>query len=179
MSKSDRPTAIEIISRGVIFRNDHILLCRNTKHGYFYLPGGHVEFDDDSAEAALSREILEETGLKSHVRRLLLVTEERFVQRDKPRHELNLVFEAQLFHVEQLGDRPPPNSLRAERQDARNPPPAVTTLEEGIDFHWLSAEALESCEFKPVSIKQWLLASPLWRGKTGPDRTDWISSSGR
>ena len=51
-----------------------VLLCRNVKHGYCYLPGGHVEFGE-SAAGALAREFLEESGLRVRVGNLALVSE--------------------------------------------------------------------------------------------------------
>ena len=48
--------SIELIARGVFVRGGAVLLCQNVKHGYYYLPGGHVEFGE-AAAVALAREI--------------------------------------------------------------------------------------------------------------------------
>lgn len=94
----DTPHHIEFIARGLVLRGQHLLVCANRKHGYLYLPGGHVEPGESSA-AALVREFKEETGLTVEAGRMMLVSENAFTQRDRLRHEINLV-----FHVE----HPPP-----------------------------------------------------------------------
>lgn len=141
---------IEFIARGVLLNEGRILVCTNLTRGYHYLPGGHVEFGESAAQA-LARELIEETGLRLKPDRLLLVAEERFHNGARPRHEVNLV-----FHVEHPGQAP-----------------QVTSLEPAIGFNWLSAEQLQSADFRPASIKRWLLA---WGLKTPPVGTDWLSS---
>jgi ADP-ribose pyrophosphatase YjhB (NUDIX family) len=53
MHETPQPTRIEVIARGVMFHEEHVLLCQNCKHGYYYLPGGHVE----PGEAAAAKHI--------------------------------------------------------------------------------------------------------------------------
>ena len=87
-----RVKEIEVLARGICLREGQILLCRNRGADYWYLPGGHVE-PGESAERALRREFLEETGKAVGVGRLVLVHENRFVQKGKSRHEYSFVFE--------------------------------------------------------------------------------------
>lgn len=82
---------IEIIARGILIQNNHILLCQNVKHGHVFLPGGHVDFGEP-ARKALAREILEETGLRVRVDNFLGACEACFLQNGKKHHEINLVF---------------------------------------------------------------------------------------
>jgi len=106
---------IEVIARGVLTRDDAVLLCWSQIGGYAYLPGGHVEAGESGA-TALRREFLEETGETVEVGAPLLVAEVRFHDGRIQRHEINLV-----FHVEHADPTPP------ERIASREGP---------IDFRW-------------------------------------------
>ena len=129
--------AIEIIVRGALFRGSAVLMCRNVKHGYLYLPGGHIEFGE-GARAALEREILEECGLRVRAGALALVTEGAFDTRKRRHQEVNLV-----FHVE---------------HDAGPPPERVNTREGAIDFQWLDIAAVTDLDVRPMAIKAWLMS---------------------
>lgn len=88
---------IELIARGVLVRDNRLLLCQNIANGHQFLPGGHVEFGE-SASDALVREMMEETGTEVAVGPLVGVFEASFDQprSDKPprrHHEVNLIFE--------------------------------------------------------------------------------------
>lgn len=123
---------IEWIARGLLTRGDDVLLCRNRKHGYSYLPGGHVEFGE-SAPDALHREFVEEAGIQVAVRRPLLVAELRFTQKGRARHEVTIV-----FHVEHSASE------------------AIVSQEPEIDFHWVPRSAIEPTNLRPALVKQWL-----------------------
>jgi ADP-ribose pyrophosphatase YjhB (NUDIX family) len=125
---------IELISRGVIVEGEHVLLCVNRKHGYTFLPGGHVEFGE-SAVDALTREFMEECGLVVRVGPLLLTHEHRFHRPSGPRHEVNLV-----FHVER-GD----------------PCGEVVSRESKIEFRWVEIAKLADANIRPTSMAKWLI----------------------
>jgi ADP-ribose pyrophosphatase YjhB (NUDIX family) len=61
--------------QGAIVRDDHLLLIRHQEHAsgrsYWVIPGGGREADE-TEEACVAREMLEETGLAVTVQRLLL-----------------------------------------------------------------------------------------------------------
>lgn len=131
--------SIEIIARGLLTHHGRVLLCRNVKHGYYYLPGGHVEFAEP-ARVALDREMQEECGMGVEVGPLLLTGEECFHDGKKEHHEINLV-----FHMEQLGG-------------ASTPPEQVPSKEHQIAFDWIELAQLPECVLYPESIKAWLMS---------------------
>lgn len=128
---------IETIVRGLARSGSRVLLCRSVKHGYHYLPGGHIEFGEP-ARAALAREIHEETGLGCAVGALLLTEEQVFTQRGKRRHEITLI-----FALDRLG----PGST---------PPEAVASCEDGIAFVWVDLAAVPDTPIYPDSTRAWL-----------------------
>jgi len=166
------PKRIETISRGIVSCDGRVLLCRDRKGGYCYLPGGHVE-PGESASDALVRELFEEAGLKGvRVGACAMVTEQRFLQGGKPRHEINLV-----FHVEQASTRdgePIGKTRRAHDQPGNSPPPLPTieSLEDHIEFIWAEVAALNELDLRPMSMKAWLMT-----GNSGLDRPGWLSHS--
>lgn len=129
---------IEVLARGVARVRGCVLLCRNRKHGYCYLPGGHVEFGEPAA-VALAREFEEECGIQVKVGGFCFAHEQVFRQRGKLRHELSLV-----FHVE------------LPETHAGGPPATVPSLEEHIEFIWHPLAALDEIELLPHHHAHWL-----------------------
>jgi ADP-ribose pyrophosphatase YjhB (NUDIX family) len=56
--------------RGAVFRGDRVLLVRERSDGRWSLPGGWADVGDSPSEAVV-REILEESGFQTKVRRLI------------------------------------------------------------------------------------------------------------
>ena len=154
---SDTPH-IELIARALMLWDARILLCRNKKHDYFYLPGGHIEFGE-SARDALAREFTEETGLRvtPDPGPPLLICEHSFNQRGKNRHEWSAV-----FHVE--------HPLRRSRQPHADPdtPPPVASREDGIEFLWADLASLVEMDLRPEPIRAWLVAGAESSDGAGP-----------
>lgn len=139
---------IETIARGLIRSGNRVLLCQSRKHGYHYLPGGHIEFGEPARES-LARELLEECALESRVGPLLLTEEQIFTQKNKNRHEITLI-----FRVDQLG--PSPVSM----------PEKVESVEDHIAFVWVDLAAVADLVIYPESTKAWLASGG------GVDATD-------
>lgn len=141
--KSER--RIEVIGRGVLRRGGAVLLCRNERRGYYYLPGGHVEAGELAAQA-VEREFLEETGLRVECGACGFVGE--LIFGDKPStHEVSIV-----FHVEHEGG---------------DPPLEVQSRESKIGFAWIDLAALLDLDFRPEPIKAWLLSEEAWSAAAG------------
>lgn len=133
------PLTIEWIGRGVLCAGEHVLFCRQTKHGYLYLPGGHVEFGE-SAARAVEREFEEETGLIVAAGDCCAVAEVHFRQGSRLRHEVNVV-----FHVERVG-----TALGRDR------PWTVESREKGIDFVWLRWDEIAGADVRPECLRRWM-----------------------
>lgn len=136
---------IEVIARGLCVRDGKVLVCRNVKQGYSYLPGGHVEFGEP-ATLSLAREMVEEAGAAVTVGRCLLVTEGTFETKKKTHHEINLV-----FHMELVGDEP------------------VVSVEPQIAFDWLDPASAVATDLRPTGIRAWIAAG------CGHGALEWLS----
>lgn len=125
---------IELIARGVLVRDNHLLLCQPSGREYAYLPGGHVD-PGESARFALAREFQEELAWSVEVGPLLVLAESSFRQGGKIKHEMNLV-----FHVEHASQAEP------------------VSREEDIEFIWVAQKALASHLLFPAPLSLWLQA---------------------
>lgn len=151
---------IEIIARGITFHGPALLCCRNVRHGYLYLPGGHVE-PGEAASAALAREFDEEAGEVVRVGSFLAAVENAFSQRGEAVHELSLV-----FHVELR-----PGARGADR-------PTIRSREPKIAFDWVTERQFEEATFLPPILRQWLLRR--WGEPPNSSEPDpWLTSMDR
>lgn len=90
---------IHVLSRAVIFDQDHILICktRDIHPPFYFLPGGHVEHGE-SVETSLLRELVEETGTECKIKRFLGCLEYSFEPGHSSichNHEYNFIFEVE------------------------------------------------------------------------------------
>ena len=148
-------TTTELIARGLLLKQGHALMCRNIKHGYCFLPGGHIDFGEQAADA-LVREIKEETGLESSVGPLLLTSEHRFHDGKRVHHEINLV-----FHVEHIG----------QPHGTNKPIDQIPSIESHIDFVWFDLAQLPEADIRPNEVKAWLMSG----GATDSGQGPWVS----
>ncbi len=140
----NKNTNIHILARAVILDADHILVCKTTDmpHNFYFLPGGHVEHGE-SAQVALLRELLEETGAEATIKRFLGCLEFSFEPGYSSfchNHEYNFIFEVEA-----------PSLSVANK---------VPQLEAHIELTWVPMNKINEIDFRAeplrVLIPQWL-----------------------
>jgi 8-oxo-dGTP pyrophosphatase MutT (NUDIX family) len=129
---------IHVITRAVVLDGSYILLCKTTdlKNNFYYLPGGHIEHGE-TAEVAILREMLEETGARSSVKRFLGCLEYKFDPGYNSichNHEYNIVFEI------------------VSGELSVNTP--LKKLEDKLDLHWLHISKLKDIDFRASPLKE-------------------------
>ena len=128
--------SIEVIARGLLIRNQHLLVCYGAKGDYYYLPGGHVEFYE-TCEQALQREWTEELGCSCTIKMFLRHFEEFFVDACNVRHH-EYSF---LYRVE------------CESLDINQPLPH---MEENVLFKWLPLSKIKSSVLYPQTLAHYI-----------------------
>ena len=81
----------EICIRAIIQSQGKILVCWNKEKGYYFFPGGHLNFLE-SIPKALSRELKEELGIKIKKFSFIGLVDNIYKEERKKHHEINLVF---------------------------------------------------------------------------------------
>ena len=79
----------------IIMKNGKILMVRNERSDYLYSVGGRIKFGE-TAEDAVVREVLEETGVKMEINRLGFVHENYFYG-DAPTNLGKQIYEISFF----------------------------------------------------------------------------------
>jgi len=122
---------IEVIVRIIIERDNKILLCKNKKHNFYFLPGGHVEFGD-TFEKTVYKEMGEELGIKKEQITNILYKnylEEMYTEDGNDHHEINIIFTAKI-----------PNNIE------------VKSKENHIDFEWIDIKDIKNIKLLPAKI---------------------------
>jgi len=139
--------ATHVLSRAVIMDEEHILLCKtlDLPKSFYFLPGGHIEHGE-SAETAVIREVLEESGAQCSIKRFLGCLEHSFEPGHSSichNHEYNLVFEAES------------PSLKCNI--------SIPQREDHIELLWVPLTTINEIDFRPESLKtilsEWLEGS--------------------
>lgn len=161
MSRRQQAQQIEFIARAILVDGDEVLLCRNVKHGYLYLPGGHVEPGERAGEACL-RELAEETELTARVAGWAGMAEVMFAAGGKDHHEINV-----MFHVEPTGASAESRAELRKRAVSREP---------AIAFEWVPISEIARRDVRPPVIRNWLAEA---LGRDGPHPPCWLSERDR
>lgn len=140
---------IELIARAVVVCDGNILLCRSKGKDNYFLPGGHVEFNEDSI-TALKREIKEEIDGAVIDTRFIGILENKFFQDGEEKHEMNIVFEVHLASSE------------------------IHVLEDHIECVWVPLAEFKEGRVLPVSLKekilQWMQDKQVFFGSEKGDK---------
>ncbi|ESP91448.1 MULTISPECIES: NUDIX hydrolase [Pseudoalteromonas] len=146
MLKFDQGSArFNFRSVAVVIHDNHVLLHRAVGDPFWALPGGRVEFFENS-DATLNRELLEELGVEIVVKRHLWYVENFFEYSNKQYHEIANYFLAQLSE---------PNHFPMKE--------VFCGIEEEVDleFKWFSLTDLSSIELKPTFLQHGLVNLPM------------------
>lgn len=130
----------------IIIAEGHVLICREDDDAYAMLPGGRVEFGEDS-RLSLTREIAEELALPAEIGPLIATSESFYRREGEDFHELGF------FYVVTLpGHGPNGTSPWLKRQDEGH----------DLQFHWVSLEgdALETFNLLPRWLPDFLRDLP-------------------
>ena len=150
--KTDR-MEIEILARGACVQNGQVVVCRNRKHGNVYLPGGHVDWGEDSKHA-LAREWREELGVPCRVGRFLGVVEQVYTARSGRTCEISLIFE-----------------VRCAKLSVRRAPPAA---EDHLEFEWVPLKRLKQAGLLPAAMARQV---PAWCAQPAAAADRWSGFS--
>ncbi|TCS96422.1 NUDIX hydrolase [Hazenella coriacea] len=134
---------------GVIIHEDHICLHRGLKDEFWSLPGGRVEWNEDTRDAII-REMKEELTIEVEIQRLLWVVEDFFKVNDELLHELGFYYlldpSKSIFKIEETFDK---KSF-------------VSLDERGVAFlyQWFPLEDLEKTDLYPYFLRESLNQLP-------------------
>lgn len=121
---------------GVLLRGNRILLHKEEKDLYWYLPGGRCELMEASAET-LVREFREEANATIEVQRLLWVIENFYNAHGETFHELGL------YHLVTSNDI-----------DMREEFTGVEANGNILYFRWFDIDALDSVRVLPLCLRE-------------------------
>lgn len=121
----------------IIIREDEILIHRGVYDSYFALPGGRVEFLEETKETII-REIKEEIGIELTIERLVWIAEQFFKYEDKSYHELGMFYLLNIENTE-LMDTP---KVFYRKDNERM-----------LEFKWIKLNEIENYNLYPAFIK--------------------------
>lgn len=131
-------------SVAIIKRDNFLLIHKNKGDAFWSLPGGRVEFFENSDQTVI-RELEEELGWKAELLRPIWYLENFFTHGERNYHEISTYFLLNL--LEQI----------SIKEDAE-----FLGIEENVDliFKWIDVGKLEEIEFEPKELKAKLKELP-------------------
>jgi 8-oxo-dGTP pyrophosphatase MutT (NUDIX family) len=80
-----------ILTRGIIIDDDYILVAKAKNANNTFLPGGHLEFNEN-LKISLEREIMEEIGLNCNIGEYIGCVEAQWIENNNINQEINHIF---------------------------------------------------------------------------------------
>lgn len=126
---------MELIVRALIVKDRRILVCQTKGRDYFFLPGGHVEFNETLREA-LRRELYEEMGAILTKAQFIGGIENLFDQEGIRKHEISFIFMVDIDITK------------------------VVSKESHVEFYWFPMDKFIDSKIAPPALKdvvmQWI-----------------------
>lgn len=122
-------------SIALLIEDDHILIQKDMKDDFWALPGGRVEFFENSGDTVV-REILEELGWKVQVVRPIWFIENFFQIGKTNFHEVSTIYLMKILDYNEY-----------------NPNIEFKGLEDHLTFKWSDISTLNDINLKPKELK--------------------------
>lgn len=119
---------IENIVRGICIREEKLLLAYSKKQKHYFLPGGHIEADENPIDA-LKRELYEEFNGIVDSYQFITEIENSFEQNSRTYREKNYLYKIFL-------------------KDTSN----IKSKESHLDFVWIDINKLQTIRFLPKKL---------------------------
>jgi 8-oxo-dGTP pyrophosphatase MutT (NUDIX family) len=118
-----------ILARGIIIDVDYILVAKAKNANNIFLPGGHLEFNEN-LKRALHREIMEEIGINCIIDEYIGCIENQWTENNIINQEIN-----HLFMVK---------GIKKQME--------IKSKEKHLEFHWIKINDMEKENLLPYSI---------------------------
>ena len=126
---------------GIVMDADRVLLHQAKQDDFWNLPGGRVEMNE-STEAAIQREMMEELGVFVQVEKLPFICEDFYEYDGVDMHEIGFYYVISLPEGHSFYNEPQFNGLE---QDAN------------LTFRWFPIQETEQMEIYPVFLRKELV----------------------
>jgi 8-oxo-dGTP pyrophosphatase MutT (NUDIX family) len=119
-----------ILARGIIIDGDYILVAKAKGTSNTFLPGGHLEFNEN-LKKTLTREIMEEIGMNCIIGEYIGCIENQWVENNIVNQEINHVFIV----------------------DDVNKGMEIKSNENHLEFYWIKINDMEKENLLPESMR--------------------------
>ncbi|MDR2942393.1 MAG: NUDIX domain-containing protein [Treponema sp.] len=120
-----------ILARGIIIDSDYILVAKAKNADNTFLPGGHLEFNEN-LKKALEREISEEMGINCNIGEYIGCVENKWIDNNIINQEINHVFMI--------------NGINKQIE--------IKSKENHLDIYWIKINDMEKENLLPISMRK-------------------------
>ena len=125
---------------GILKYKEKYLVVKMNNNKFYCLPGGHVEFGEDTNVATI-REMREEIGIETKIDRLAAICQNFFTGSDgKSFHEIGFYYVVSAVDESKIN----PNDYIVEELDKGKI--------QHLEFKWVTATELRKMDFRPTFI---------------------------